>query len=100
MRRNIELETLRSQYRDQILTSAAAHKAGNIRVFGSVVRGEATETSDVDFLAHFKKGASLFDVAGLTNDLSNLLGVKVDVIPDDSIHWFIRDKILKESVPL
>ena len=55
---------------------------------------------DIDLLVHFKKGASLFDIAGLGEDLSELLKKEVDIVPDDSLHWFIRDRILQEAVPL
>lgn len=96
----MNLETLRSHYRDAILSLANTYKAENIRVFGSVARGENNEASDIDFLAHFRKEASLLDVAGLHGDLSTLLGVQVDVVPDNSIHWFIRDAVLREAIPL
>lgn len=95
----IDIGVLRD-YKDRILALAETHKAENIRVFGSVARGDAGIASDIDLLVHFKKGASLFDIAGLGEDLSELLKKEVDIVPDDSLHWFIRDRILQEAVPL
>lgn len=96
----MDLTLLRTRYKPDILALAELHKAENIRIFGSIARGEANAGSDIDFLVHFRKGASLFDLAGLGNDLSRLLEAEVDVIPDDAVHWYIRDQVLQEAVPL
>lgn len=96
----MHLEELRTHYRNQILAVAAKHKADNVRVFGSVARGDATEKSDVDLLVHFREGASLFDEAGLDMELNALLGRKVDVIGDDAIREELKPFILSEAVPL
>lgn len=86
--------------REEILALAEKHKAYNVRVFGSVVRGEDTAESDVDLLVAFREDASLFDRIRLLNDLEDLLGRKVDVVRDDSVHWFIRNQVLREAEAL
>jgi predicted nucleotidyltransferase len=96
----MNIETLRHKYRDQILQIAEKYKAENVRIFGSVVRGEDRVDSDVDLLVSFKKGASLLDEAGLDIDLNELLHCKVDVISDRAIRSEFRPFILKEAKPL
>ena len=86
--------------RDEILRVAAGHGARNVRVFGSVVRGEAGSESDVDFLVDLEPGRSLMDLSRLTLDLEDLLGRKVDVVPASSVYWLLRRRILKEARPL
>jgi len=86
--------------REEILKLASAHGAYNVRVFGSVARGEDTESSDVDFLVSMEQGRNLFDQAGLLSDLQELLGRKVDVATDDSLYWLIRRRILSEAKPV
>ena len=92
-------ERLREKHRE-VLALAAKHGAKNIRVFGSVVRGEATETSDVDLLVEAGPQTSPWFPAGLVLDLEQLLGCHVDVITEGALHWYIRDKILKEAEAL
>jgi uncharacterized protein len=86
--------------RNQILALAAKYGAGNVRVFGSVARGEAGADSDVDFLVDLDEGRSLFDLGGLLMDLQKLLCRKVDIVTEKGLHWYIRDKILHEARPL
>ena len=86
--------------RDEILRVAAGHGARNVRVFGSVARGEAGSESDVDFLVDLEPGRSLMDLSRLTLDLEDLLGRKVDVVPASSVYWLLRRRILKEARPL
>ena len=86
--------------RAEILEAAARHGARNVRVFGSVARGEAREDSDVDFLVELEPGRSLFDLAHLIIDLKGLLGCKVDVALDDSLHPRIRDDVKREAAAL
>jgi len=83
----------------QILAIAAEHGVGNVRVFGSVVRGAADEKSDVDFLVSIQelKGWKYF---GLEPALEQALGCEVDVVSDDAIHQLLKDRILAEAVPL
>jgi predicted nucleotidyltransferase len=86
--------------REDTLRIAAKHGARNVRLFGSAARGEATETSDLDFLVEMEAGRSLLDLSALRNDLMDLLGREVDVVTDDSLYWLLRRKILREARPL
>jgi uncharacterized protein len=86
--------------RDEILRIAHAHGARNVRVFGSVARGEATESSDVDFLVEFEPGTSLLQHGAMIADLEELLGRKVDVAPEKTLKETIKDRVVREAVPL
>jgi len=86
--------------RDAILRIAAKHGATNVRVFGSVARGEAGPASDLDLLVDMEPGRSLFDLGELMSDLRNLLGCNVDVLTESSIYWLLRRRILREARPL
>jgi len=94
------LAELLESKREEILRIAAQHGATNVRVFGSVVRGEAGPNSDVDFLVDAGPGRSAFFPAGLLSDLEDALGCKVDVLTENGLHWYIRDRVLKEARPL
>jgi predicted nucleotidyltransferase len=86
--------------RHEVLALAARYGAKQIRVFGSVARGEARPDSDVDLLVVFEPGRSLFDHVGLTQELSDLLHRKVDVVSQHALHWYIRERVLREAVAL
>ena len=86
--------------RDEILEIAARHGARTVRVFGSVVRGEETTGSDIDLLVEFEPGRSLLDHIALAQDLQDLFGRDVDVVTEKGLHWFIRDRVCQEAVPL
>jgi hypothetical protein len=86
--------------REEILSIAAQHGASNVRIFGSVARGEAREDSDVDFLVNLEQGRSLLDRIGLIQDLSDLLGRKVDVATEKALREHIRERVLKQAIPL
>ena len=94
------LRDLVHDHREEILRLAASHGAHNVRVFGSVVRGEERPDSDIDILVDVEPGRSLKDHAGLLVELREMLGRSVDVVPSDSLHWFIREKILQQARPL
>jgi len=94
------VQDLLKEKREEILRIADAHGARNVRVFGSVVRGEADDTSDVDFLAEMEADRSLLDVGALLNDLRGLLGRRVDVVSEKGLYWLLRRRILKEARPL
>ncbi len=79
---------------------AAAHGASDVRVFGSLARGEAGPRSDLDLLVRMEDGRSLLDLIGLWQDLRELLGRKVDVISEGGLSPHLRDRILAEAVPL
>ncbi len=79
---------------------AAKHGARNVRVFGSVARREDDEKSDIDLLVDVGPGRTPFFPGGLLADLEELLGCKVDVVTPEGLHWYIKDRVLKEAVPL
>ena len=86
--------------REEILRVAASHGARKVRVFGSVARGEADETSDIDFLVELEPGRTLFDLGGLLMDLRDLLGREVDVVTERGLKARIRSRVLQETVAL
>ena len=92
-------ETIASR-RDEIVRLAAKHGAFNVRVFGSVARGEGHADSDVDFLVDLEAGRSLFDLGGMLMDLQALLGRRVDVVTEKGLHWYIRDRVCAEARPV
>lgn len=94
------IQEIIDNHKDQILALAAKHGAYNVRVFGSVAQGTADQTSDIDFLVDLEDGRSLFDLGGLLMDLQNLLQRQVDVLTEQSLHWYIRNKVLNEAKPL
>lgn len=96
----VTLDTLRAERREEILRLAQQRGAHSLRVFGSVARGEAKENSDLDLLVAWEPGRSLLDHAGLVQDLQELLGMKVHVGTEKSLHWYVRDRILREATPL
>ncbi len=90
-------ETLLKEKREAILRIATKHGARNVRVFGSVARGEADELSDIDLLVEFEPGRSLLDHAALVVDLEELLAGRVDVVSEEGLYWLLRRRILKEA---
>lgn len=93
------LDNLRSQ-RSKILETARHRGVRNIRVFGSVARGDERENSDVDLLVELEPSRSLFDLGGFLMDVQDLLGRKVDVATDDALPRKLRDRILREAIAL
>ena len=86
--------------RDEILRIAAAHGGQNVRIFGSVSRGEAGAKSDVDLLVKLEPGRSLLDLIAIKQELEDLLGRVVDVVTEDAVSPYIREQVLKEAVSL
>jgi predicted nucleotidyltransferase len=86
--------------RDQILALAARFGAYNVRVFGSVARGEARPDSDVDFLVEFQPKATIWDVVGLWQELGELLEREVDLSTDKTLLDDVRPYALKDAVQL
>ena len=86
--------------RQDILQIAARHGAHNVRVFGSVARGESGPDSDIDFLVEMEPGRSLFDLGGLLVDLQTLLGADVDVVTERGLRPRLRARIMREAIPL
>lgn len=96
----MHLEAIVRENRDEIIKLAAKHGAYNVRVFGSVARGESDSSSDVDFLVEMEPGRSLLDLGGLLMELQTLLGCQVDIVTDKGLRSRIRERILTEAIPL
>jgi predicted nucleotidyltransferase len=86
--------------RDEIRRIAQKHGAVDIRLFGSVARGEATEESDIDLLVELEEGRSLLDVGGMLMELREALGVEVDLTTTSSLPRDERERILESSASL
>ncbi len=97
----MKLKEILQEKREEILSIAAKHGAYNLRVFGSVARGEETPSSDIDFLIDYdlNKITAWFP-GGLIEDLETLLNRKVDVVTTKSLHYLIQDQVFKEAIPL
>jgi uncharacterized protein len=95
----IRLEQIRGK-REAILHLAAKFGIRKVRLFGSVVRGEANAHSDIDMLVDFEQGRSLLDQAGFEQELEVLLGRKVDVVVEGGISPYLEQRILQEAQPL
>lgn len=95
----ITLDTIRLEKRAEIVRLGELHGARQIRVFGSVARGDNTPASDVDLLVEMDQGRTLFDLAGFVADVQDLLGVRVDVVTVGGLRY-LRDQILAEAVPI
>ena len=96
----MSIDTVLKTHRDEILAIASRHGATNVRVFGSVVRGEAGPDSDVDFLVDLESGRSLLDLAKLLVDLEQLLHRRVDVVTENGLRPLVKEPILREAVAL
>ncbi len=94
------IDELLKDRREDILRIAAQHGAHNVRVFGSVARGDARPDSDVDLLVELEAGRSLLDLGGLLMDLQVLLDREVDVVTDKGLRDRIRARVLQEAKPL
>ena len=91
---------LQTAKRTVILEMAARHGAANVRVFGSVARGQEHPASDIDFLVDLEPGRNLFDLGGLLEDLREFLGSPVDLVEARSLNPRLRDQVLAEAVLL
>ncbi len=94
------LKDVLQQQKDEILATADRYHAVNVRLFGSVARGDASEESDIDLLVDFLPGSTLLDQVALIQELSTKLGRKVDVVSSRALNKHLRQRILKESVNL
>ena len=88
------------QRRDEIIAVAKRYGASDLRIFGSVARGDANAVSDIDLLVRFEAGRSLFDQGGLLMELRPLLGVNVDVVSEGALTGRFGQIVRKEAVPL
>ena len=86
--------------RDAVRSLATRFHTVNPRIFGSVLHGTDQEGSDLDLLVEWEPDRSLLDHAGLVEDLQELLGIKVHVGTEKSLHWYVRERILREATPL
>ncbi len=86
--------------REEVLRIAERHGARNVRVFGSVARGEASENSDVDLLVSTRGETSPWFPAALVAELERVLERNVDVVTEDGLYWLLRRRILREARPL
>jgi len=87
-------------YREQIKSVILAHRVDNVRIFGSVLRDEDTEDSDLDLLVDPTPETSLMDIGAIRHELKNLLGIKVDVLTPKALPDSFREQVLREAVPL
>ena len=99
-RRGTDTAQLLRAKREEIQRIAAKHGARNVRVFGSVARGDARPESDVDFLIEAGPVTSSWFPAGLILDLEDLLGRHVEVVTEQGLDPFLRDRVLQEAIPV
>jgi uncharacterized protein len=100
MSQNMDSATLVMEKRSEILEIAARHGARNLRIFGSVARGDADAVSDIDILVDLEPGRSLLDLGGLLYDLQDLLGRPVDVVTERGLRPRTRQRVLQEAIAL
>jgi predicted nucleotidyltransferase len=93
-------DALLQTHRLEILDVARRHGARNVRVFGSLARGEGGEDSDLDLLVTLGEGRSLLDLVGLKQDLEDLVQRPVDVVTERALSPYLRERVLSEAVPL
>lgn len=94
----MRLDRLLEEKRGEILRIASEHGAREVRVFGSVARGEDDRESDIDFLVELDPGRSLLDLGGLQMELESLLGRRVDVVTARGLKARIRERVLREAI--
>jgi predicted nucleotidyltransferase len=98
--KGMRINEILEKRRMEILAIAGRYGARNIRLFGSIARGTATEASDVDLLLEMEGGRSLLDLVAIKQELEDLLGRQVHVVTVPSLSPYIRDDVLKEAVSL
>ena len=96
----MKIEKILEKKREEILKICAKYGAYNVRIFGSVARGEADSLSDIDILVQFEPGRTLLDHAALWLELEEVLGCKVDVISEKGLKPRVKERVLKEAIPL
>jgi hypothetical protein len=96
----MKLEEIKSLYRNEILNIARKNNVEDVKIFGSTANGYSSENSDIDFLIKLKPEASGWDIGGFYSDVSELLGRKIDVVTEKSLHPYLKKIILSEAVNL
>ena len=96
----MEIKELLKSKRAEIIRITEKYGARNVRLFGSVARGEYDQASDIDLLVEFGPGVTLLKHAAMIRELELLLGVKTDVVSDRALRARIRDRVLDEAVPI
>lgn len=96
----MNFDELIKQKRKEILNLAGKYGAYNVRIFGSVARGQAKKDSDIDFLVDLKSDRSLWDLGGLWAELNLLLKVRIEVFTENTLKENIRENAFKEAIPL
>lgn len=92
-----EIKKILAEHREKLKEK---YKVIEIGIFGSYVKGQQKETSDVDVLVEFEKPVSLLHIVSLENHLSDVLGIKVDVVPKKNIREELKDSIIREVIPV
>jgi predicted nucleotidyltransferase len=98
--KDMRIDKVLKDKRDEVLRIAASYGARNVRILGSLARGEAGPDSDIDILVNLDSGRSLLDIIALKQDLEDLLGCEVDVVTEEAISPYIREQVLKETISL
>jgi len=96
----MNLNDLLKRKRQEILAIAGRYGARNVRIFGSVARGESGPESDVDFLVELEPGRNVFDLGGFLYEVQELLGRPVDVVTERGLKEHVRPSVLNDAVPL
>ena len=96
----MELNEILKNRRGEILRIARSHGASDLRLFGSLARGEKAPNSDIDILVKLKPKASLLDLIAMKHELEDLLQCKVDLVTEDALSPYIREQVLQETVAL
>jgi hypothetical protein len=96
----VDIDEILKEKREEILYIASRYGAANVRIFGSAARCEADAGSDIDLLVDMEPDRSLMDLGGLWYDLNDLLGVRVDVFTETVLKKRVRERAVKEAVPL
>ena len=96
MKPSVALQTHREKIRNIVLS----HRVQNVRVFGSVLRGEDTEDSDLDILVDPTPETTLMDIGAIRYELRNLLGVSVDVLTPKALPASFRERVIEEAKPI
>ena len=96
----MNIAELLKEKREDILRVAARHGARNVRVFGSVARGEAGPDSDIDLVVRFDPGVTLLGHSALVRELESLLGRKVQVVSERGLRQRVKERVMREAIPV